>query len=183
MKKGLIMSAIFMALSGTASASLTGATSAAQHLSQQSVTEWSAIETFFKSTGSNIAILDKETSEWQAKYYEINSSDSPEMFFDDESIEALQDADLYVRAAEQMLRIQCERFVIEFGEHVDPAVLNSLRDTRKSVAMLRKSVANIVRLEKQLRPSTGESKYVQKFDMTPENLAILKDATNRTYYL
>ena len=186
MKKGLIMSAVMLALSGTASASLTGATYATANLSAHDVehcasSNCNTIQKFQEETAVNINAIHKEIVLWKQLYKEIDRSENPDMYFDKENMQKLNDAELFVSSSEEILRIQSETFTASLSDNADQTVVKLIRSTRIAVAKLRMAIENVAMIEKQLR-SSKQTAYQAKFDMNPQALASLKNATVSTYF-
>lgn len=184
MSKGLIMSAMFLALSNNASASLVEATQATTTLRSSSVQDSSVLDyntlnyvTIITAARSSI---EQEAQKWREKYAEIDESSAPEIFFNDANMKQLQDADLYVRAGEEMLRIQVENLMVEHQNDIPKHTLVAIRQLRVSIAKLRMAITNVLNIEKQLRPAIAVNK--SSFDMSANALQSLKNATENAYF-
>ena len=163
MSKGLVMSAMFLALSSNASASLVEATQATTTLrssSEQgrSVLEYNTLISYVTAITTARSIIEQETQKWREKYAEIDESSAPEMFFDKANMKQLQDADLYVRAGEEMLRIQVENLMADHQNDIPAHTLVAIRQLRVSIAKLRMAITNVLNIEKQLRPAIAVNK-------------------------
>lgn len=184
MSKGLVMSAMFLALSSNASASIVEATQATTTLRSTSVQGRSVLEcntlNYVHSLNASRAIIEQETRKWREKYAEIDESSAPEMFFDEANMKQLLDADLYVRSGEEMLRIQVESLMDEHQNEISNETLKVIRQLRVSIAKLRMAITNVLNIEKQLRPAIAVNKA--SFDMSADALQSLKNATENAYF-
>ena len=179
MSKGLVMSALVLALSNNASASLIEAAHATTALHSSN-----ALSCFndqpIKSIISAKEVINQETQAWRNKYVEIDESPAPEMFFGPENMKMLNDADLFVRASEEMLRIQVESLFQANSNEISDSTLSAIRQLRVSIAKLRMSITNVLAIEKQLTPAVATTQ--NSFDMTADALQSLKAATENAYY-
>ncbi|MEE7773147.1 hypothetical protein ACXU77_22395, partial [Vibrio parahaemolyticus] len=99
------MSALFLALSSNASASLVEATQATTTLRsgvQGRVLNCNAFD-YVTAINEASKVINQETQKWREKYAEIDGSAAPELFFDEANMKQLNDADLFVRSGEEML--------------------------------------------------------------------------------
>lgn len=183
MSKGFVMSAIVLALSSNASASLVEATQATTSLRTtgvgRSVLDCNTLS-FVAAITAARKNIDQETQQWREKYAEIDGAAAPELFFDDVNMKQLRDADLYVRAGEEMIRIQVDNLMAEHNNEVPDHTLVEIRQLRVSIAKLRMSVTNVLNIEKQLRPASPLDKA--SFDMSSDAVQSLKSATDIAYY-
>ncbi|TOA21071.1 hypothetical protein CGK32_19665 [Vibrio parahaemolyticus] len=184
MSKGLAMSAILLALSSNASASLVEATQATTTLRSSGVQGRSALNCdaldYVLAINEASKVINQETQKWRDIYAEIDSSAAPELFFDETNMKQLNDADLFVRSGEEMLRIQVENLMAEHQNEIPDHTLAAIRNLRVSIAKLRMSVTNVLNIEKQLRPAIASNKA--SFDMSADAVQSLKTATENAYY-
>lgn len=154
MKKGfLTMGLLLLTLSGSAIASLEEAETASSMLSRD----------VFNCNAMNLSLfageiaraIDGETSVWRERYREIEESDSPESYFDSESMVKLDEANQFVRRTEANLKGLAENLVASHGNDIPERDLASLRNLRISVSKLRSAITSVVRIELQLRPSVA----------------------------
>lgn len=182
MSKGFVMSALFLALSSNASASLVEATQATTTLRsgvQGRVLNCNAFD-YVTAINEASKVINQETQKWREKYAEIDGSAAPELFFDETNMKQLNDADLFVRSGEEMLRIQVENLMAEHQNEIPDHTLAAIRNLRVSIAKLRMSVTNVLNIEKQLRPAIASNKA--SFDMSADAVQSLKTATENAYY-
>lgn len=184
MSKGLVMSALFLALSSNASASLVEATQATTTLRSSGVQGRSVLNCdaldYVLAINEASKVINQETQKWRDKYAEIDGSAAPELFFDEANMKQLNDADLFVRAGEEMLRIQVENLMSEHQNEIPDHTLAAIRNLRVSIAKLRMSVTNVLNIEKQLRPAIAINNAT--FDMSADAVQSLKTATEIAYY-
>lgn len=178
MSKGLIMSAVIAALSGNASAYVDSAFAATTNFRENAIVRCNANQERIKQTQAVTRHITDEIQSWRELASEIEASKNPVSYFSSNEVEELARADLYVRSGEQMLRLQYDDLVRSID---DKEMLDSLKSLRKAIAQLRSSISNVVLLEKQYHTAKA-SKYVEQFDMSAENLSMLKSATQTAYY-
>jgi hypothetical protein len=177
------MSAIVLALSASANTSLMDAPKAADTLSKIAAAKPCAFSTLnFIYTAATIrASIDSETAVWRTNYHVIANSAQPEAFFGRENIDALNISDLIVRGSESALKGQIDRFLSIHGDTIDPEVKTSLRDLRVSVATLRKTITDFIRLNNQLAPISNDDRYADQEHLTSEKVNALLSATAKLY--
>lgn len=182
MSKGLVMSALFLALSSNASASLVEATQATTTLRLGVKGRDLSHNAFDYASAINEAskVITQEAQIWREKYFEIDGSAAPELFFDESNMKQLNDADLFVRSGEEMLRIQVENLMAEHNNDIPDNTLATIRQLRVSVAKLRMAVTNVLNIEKQLRPAVAVDNA--SFDMSVDAVQSLKTATENAYF-
>ncbi|NHN75627.1 hypothetical protein [Vibrio fluvialis] len=175
------MSAIVTALGGNASASIGDAVGQAMNLRlEQSVVcldheECRANDESIATAQDLIDKLETKIAILHELYREIEISDSPNSYFDAESVEELKDADVMVRAFEEMLRIQFEGMVRRVGNRED-ATLSAAKQLRRTVAKLRKTVSSFLSIHNQLKENNlGD--YAAYFEFSDQKVAMLKAAT------
>ncbi|EDK28850.1 hypothetical protein VSWAT3_21905 [Vibrionales bacterium SWAT-3] len=178
MSKVMVMSAVMLALSNNASASLLEAAQSTISLRTQCVSSHAATSIFLNSVEATISQINKEIMTWRETYREIDESSSPELYFDDVNTAKLLDADTFVRASEEMLRIQVTDLFADNATQLPDDIIAGLRRLRVTVAKLRMAIGNVLSIEVQLRPAkpTDEAKVSNEF------LTALKTATSNTYY-
>ncbi|SIO27677.1 hypothetical protein [Salinivibrio sp. ES.052] len=176
------MSALCLALSSNASASLIDAQQVAINydVSDEQLSSKGSHAAFTKAMAEAKQAIDEETKGWQEKYSEIESSDNPIQYFHAGNVAQLESTDLIVRGNEMMLRVQVEELFSKFGEKIPSEVALSIRQLRISVAKLRMSITNVMDMEKQLRPAISADKA--SFTMTPDALESMKAATKNAYF-
>ncbi|EJG1787367.1 hypothetical protein BS059_RS22400 [Vibrio parahaemolyticus] len=152
MKKGfLTMGLLLLTLSSSAVASLEEAETAPSLLSRD-VLNCNSMN--FSLFANEIArAIDGETSVWRERYREIEESDSPESYFDSESMMKLDEANQFVRKIETNIKGLAENLVAEHGTEIPDRDLTALRNLRISISKLRSAITSIVTIELQLRPS------------------------------
>lgn len=184
MNKGLVMSAMFLALSNNASTSLVETTKATSTLRSSCLQSRSVLDSntikYVTAITASRSVIEQETKNWHKKYADIDNSLTPEVFFDKTSMKQLKEADLYVRASEEMLRIQVESLMDEHQNNISERTLVAIRQLRVSIAKLRMTITNVLNIEKQLRPAIAVNKA--SFDMSSSALQSLKSATESVYF-
>lgn len=182
MSKGLIMGAILLALSSDAGASLVNAAQATTTLRSSGVQNRAMpnCHAFNHAMNKASKVINQETQKWREIYAEIDNSSVPELFFDEMNMKHLNNADLFVRSGEEMLRIQVENLIAEHQDELPDHTLAAIRQFRVSIAKLRMSITNVLNIQKQLRPAIADNKA--SFDMSSDTLQSLKTATENTYY-
>lgn len=154
MKKGfLTMGLLLLTLSGSAIASLEEAETAPSILSGD-VFNCNAMN-FSLFSGEISRAIDVETRVWRERYREIDESDSPEAYFDNESMTKLDEANQFVRRTEANIKGLAENLVAEHGNEIPDRDLNALRNLRISISKLRSAITSVVRIELQLRPAVA----------------------------
>ncbi|MBY4651935.1 hypothetical protein K6L10_07080 [Vibrio parahaemolyticus] len=155
MKKGFLsMGLLLLTLSTSAIASLEEAETAPSILTRRDVLNCNSMN--FSLFANDIArAIDGETSVWRERYREIEESDSPESYFDSESMAKLDEANLFVRKIETNIKGLAENLVAEHGNEIPDRDLTALRNLRISIAKLRSSITSIVKIEEQLRPAVA----------------------------
>ncbi|ELA8118289.1 hypothetical protein RGL59_004515 [Vibrio parahaemolyticus] len=154
MKKGfLTMGLLLLTLSSSAVASLEEAETAPSILSRDVLNCNSMNFSLFAAEISRA--IDGETSVWRERYREIDESDSPESYFDSESMVELDEANQFVRRTEANLKDLAENLVAEHGNDIPERDLTALRNLRISVSKLRSAITSVVRIELQLRPAVA----------------------------
>lgn len=152
MKKGfLTMGLLLLTLSSSAVASLEEAETSPSMLSRDVLNCNSMNFSLF--AGEISRAIDGETSVWRERYREIDESDSPESYFDSESMVELDEANQFVRRTEANLKDLAENLVAEHGNDIPDRDLTALRNLRISVSKLRSAITSVVRIELQLRPA------------------------------
>ncbi|EHU0358673.1 hypothetical protein [Vibrio sp. A1-1] len=154
MKKGfLTMGLLLLTLSNSAVASLEEAETAPSMLSRD-VLNCNSMN--FSLFANEIArAIDGETSVWRERYREIEESDSPESYFDSESMAKLDEANLFVRKIETNIKGLAENLVTDHGTEIPDRDLTALRNLRISISKLRSAITSIVKVEHQLRPAVA----------------------------
>ncbi|HBH7885607.1 TPA: hypothetical protein KDX58_004298 [Vibrio parahaemolyticus] len=154
MKKGfLTMGLLLLTLSNSAIASLEEAETAQRMLSRD-VLNCNAMN--FSLFANEIArAIDSETSIWRERYREIDESDSPETYFDSESMVKLDEANQFVRKIETNIKGLAENLVEKHGNEIPDRDLIALRNLRISISKLRSAITSIVKVEHQLRPAVA----------------------------
>lgn len=154
MKKGfLTMGLLLLTLSGSAIASLEEAETAPIILSGD-VFNCNAMN-FSLFAGEISRAIDGETSVWRERYREIEESDSPESYFDRESMAKLDEANQFVRRTEANIKSLAENLVTDHGTEIQDRDLTALRNLRISISKLRSAITSIVKVEHQLRPAVA----------------------------
>ncbi len=154
MKKGfLTMGLLLLTLSSSAVASLEE-TETAQSMLSGDVFNCNAMN-FSLFAGEISRAIDGETSVWRERYREIEESDSPESYFDRESMAKLDEANQFVRRTEANLKDLAENLVAEHGNEIPERDLTALRNLRISVSKLRSAITSVVGIELQLRPAVA----------------------------
>ncbi|MDF5361066.1 hypothetical protein P3687_22140 [Vibrio parahaemolyticus] len=154
MKKGVFaMGLLLLTLGNSAIASLEEAETAPSMLSRD-VLNCNAMN--FSLFANDIArAIDGETSVWRERYREIEESDSPESYFDSESMAKLDEANQFVRRTEANIKDLAENLVTDHGTEIPDRDLTALRNLRISISKLRSAITSIVKIEEQLRPSVA----------------------------
>jgi hypothetical protein len=176
----MVMSAVMLALSNSASASLLEAAQSTTSLRTQCVSSRAATSTFLNSVEATIAQINKEIMSWRETYRQIDESPSPELYFDEANTTKLLDADTFVRASEEMLRIQVTDLFADNAAQLPDEIIAGIRKLRVTVAKLRMAIGNVLSIEAQLRPALSTNKA--EAQISNEMLTALKTATSNTYY-
>lgn len=154
MKKGfLTMGLLLLTLSSSAVASLEE-TETAQSMLSGDVFNCNAMN-FSLFAGEIARAIDGETSVWRELYREIDESDSPESYFDSESMTKLDEANQFVRRTEANIKGLAENLVASHGNEIPDRDLTALRNLRISISKLRSAIISIVKIEEQLRPAVA----------------------------
>jgi len=175
------MSAIIAALGGNASASVGDTVSQAMGLHwESSVVESknNCNEANAESVAIAVALIDRLNTQISALhelYREIENSDDPKSYFDDESVDELLDANALVRAFEEMLRIQYDSMIRKNGNTNSDAIVTA-KKIRRTVAKLRSGVTSLISINNQLKTAKLND-YQPQLEMTSDKIAMLKAAT------
>lgn len=180
MSKVMVMSAVMLALSSNASASLLQATKSTLLLRTECVNSRAAASDFLSSVKETISQINIEIMNWRGTYREIDESSSPESYFNDENKAKLLDADTFVRASEEMLRIQVKDLYADSSNQLPDAITSEIRKLRVTIAKLRMAIGNVLSIEAQLR--TAEPVGKEDAQISNDFLSALKKATSNAYY-
>ncbi|ATF10105.1 hypothetical protein [Candidatus Enterovibrio altilux] len=179
------MSAIFLTLSCNASASLLEATQTVMRLgfwSGDACTNEKRLpeQKFLDAINTTISTIQYETTDWGNKYYDIIESDNQICYFDEISMHKLNDAVIFVRCAEEMLRIQVESTFTCQTNVLTPEVLSAIGQLKVTVQQLRISVESIIKVELKLQRE--EATDEASFDAFVETLQAMKKIKTTRYH-